>query len=543
VSSVQLTRRGFLKRTGVAAAALSAPIGLCGADVRSRKSKIPRGRPADDSAGRPDIVVIMADDMGYSDIGCYGGEISTPNIDSIAARGISFTQYHSENMCAPTRASLLTGLYHIRGFGRNTVTAAEVLGKAGYNTCMSGKWHVAGDGGQTPPQRGFKRFFGTLSGCGSFFAPIFLNRDGKNAEHEWKDKDFFYTDAISDNAAKYITETPTGTPLFLHVAYTAAHWPLHAPPEDIAKYRGKYSAGWDTLREQRLLRMKNIGVVDADVKLSPRHEKVPAWKDEKNRAWQERRMEVYAAQVDRMDRGIGRIIDALKRTGRIENTVLMFTIDNGGCHVEFTPNRRGGWLNKTSRDGKPMRIGNLPDVMPGPEDTWQSYGYGWANASNTPFRMFKQFDHEGGILLPMVVQWPKVISKGGTLTDQVCHVIDIMPTALDLAGCEYPKTFKGNEIRPVDGKSMVPIFRGQQRKGHDVLYWRFAHGRAVRQGKWKLVKSDRKAWELYDMSADPVELNDLAPKMPEKVKELEELWTKWNAKTARRKTTRKKPRQ
>ena len=485
----------------------------------------------------------MADDMGYSDIGCYGGEIPTPNIDSIAAAGLRFTQYHSENMCAPTRASLLTGLYHNRCFGSNTATVAELLGKAGYNTCMSGKWHVSGaHATQTPPKRGFKRFFGTLSGCGSFFAPIFLNRDGKNAEHEWKDdKDFYYTDAISDNAARYITETPKDTPLFLHVAYTAAHWPLHAREEDIARYKGRYSMGWDKLRTQRLARMKDLGVVPKDVKLSPRHPQVPAWTDEKNKPWQERRMEVYAAQIESMDSGIGRIIKALKSSGRLENTVLMFTIDNGGCHVEYGPKRGGPWLNKTTRQGKPMRAGNLPEIMPGPEDTWQSYGYGWANASNTPFRMFKQFDHQGGILLPMVVQWPRVIKKGGAMTDQVCHIIDITPTALDLAGCERPRKIDGVELLPLDGKSMVPIFRGQEREGHDVLYWRFARGRAVRKGKWKLVAADRNPWELYDMQADPVELNNLAADKPEVVRELSGLWNAWGKrKSSNKKSPRKR---
>jgi len=274
------------------------------------------------------------------------------------------------------------------------------------------------------------------------------------------------------------------------------------------------------------------------VKLSPRNDKVPAWADEKHKAWQERRMEVYAAQIESMDRGIGRIIEALKASGRLENTVLMFTIDNGGCHVEYGANRKGSFLNKTTRDGKPLKVGNRPEIMPGPEDTWQSYGYGWANASNTPFRMFKQFDHQGGILLPMIVQWPKVIKTSGALTDQVCHIIDIMPTALDLAGCEYPKIFKGQAIRPVDGKSMAPIFRGEKRKGHDVLYWRFAHGRAVRRGKWKLVALDRKLWELYDMQTDPVELNDLASDKPEIVKELSDLWKAWDI----RKHGGKKPR-
>jgi arylsulfatase A-like enzyme len=218
----------------------------------------------------------------------------------------------------------------------------------------------------------------------------------------------------------------------------------------------------------------------------------------------------------------------------------MFTIDNGGCHVEYGANRKGSFLNKTTRDGKPLKVGNLPEIMPGAEDTWQSYGYGWANASNTPFRMFKQFDHEGGIVLPMIVQWPRVIKNGGALTDQLCHIIDIMPTALDLAGCEYPKTFNGEQILPVDGKSMAPIFRGKKRQGHEVLYWRHAHGRAVRKGKWKLVALDKKSWELYDMQSDPVELNNLAGDNPEIVKELSGLWEAWAKRKVKREKSPKK---
>jgi arylsulfatase len=517
MSGKELTRRGLLKALGVAAAGMAGPAWATEA-----------AKP--DRLDRPDIIVIMADDVGYSDVGCYGGEIHTPSIDAIAKRGIRFTQYHSENMCAPTRASLLTGLYHIRGFGKDTVTAAEVLAEAGYHTCMSGKWHVSGaKKDQAPWSRGFKRFFGTLAGCGSFFAPIALHRDGKNAEGEWKkDQDFYYTDAISDNAVRYIEQTPRGKPLFLHVAYTAAHWPLHALPEDIARYKGKYAMGWDELRARRLKRMKELGVIGPDVQLSPRHPAVPAWEDAENKPWQQRRMEVYAAQIESMDRGIGRILEALTRTGRADNAVVMFTIDNGGCHVEYGPKRKGFWLNKTTRDGKPLTVGNLPDVMPGPEDTWQSYGYGWANASNTPFRLFKQYDHQGGIRLPLVVQWPRVIREGGKLTDQLCHIIDVMPTVLDLAGCKYPSEFNGNPITPVDGKSMVPIFRGEQREGHRALFWRFNHGSAVRTGKWKLVREDKEPWELYDMDADPAELNDLAADMPEKVEQLEALWDEWS---------------
>jgi len=523
------TRRDFLKGVSLAAAAASA-------------GGLARGARA--QTERPDIVVIIGDDIGYSDFGCYGGEIHTPNIDGIAANGIRFTQYHTENMCAPTRATLLTGRYHIRGFSKgDNVTIAEALGAGGYRTCMSGKWHNTNDAGparEAPQNRGFQKFFGTPIGCGSFFAPLMLTRDSKPAEHEWKDPKFYYTDAISDNAAEYIRRTPKGTPLLLYVAYTAAHWPLHALPEDIAKYKGKYAMGWDELRTRRLARMKKLGVVAGDAPLSPRHAKVPAWKDERHKAWQQRRMEVYAAQIDRMDAGIGRIVKALARTGRLENTLLMLTIDNGGCHVEYGANRKGAFLNARTRDGRPLIVGNRPDVMPGPEETWQSYGYGWANAGNTPFRMFKQYDHEGGIRVPLIAQWPRVITKGGRITDQVCHVIDILPTALDAAGVEYPKTYKGRAVAAADGKSMVEIFRGRRRGGHDVLFWKFAHGRAVRQGKWKLVKMDRRPWELYDLAADPVELSDLAPKMPDKVKQLEKLWLAWAGQAGKKKKPRKK---
>jgi len=285
--------------------------------------------------------------------------------------------------------------------------------------------------------------------------------------------------------------------------------------------------GWDELRRQRLARMKQLGVVGPDARLSPRNPNVPAWADEKNKQWQQRRMEVYAAQIMRMDEGIGRILEALERTGRLEKTLIMVLVDNGGCHVEYGQSRKGVFLNEQTRDGRPIRTGNLTDVMPGGEDTWQSYGYGWANASNTPLRMFKQYDHEGGIRVPFIVRWPGVARGKGRITDQVCHVIDILPTVLDAAGVGYPGNYAGAKIDPADGKSMAPILRGQKRKGHDALFWKYSHGCAVRQGKWKLVRMDKKPWELYDMEADPIELADLAKNHPERVTQLEALWTRW----------------
>jgi len=512
----KITRRRFLKVMGIGTSALLTP----------------RLVKASNNRRRPNIVIIIGDDIGYSDFGCYGGEIETPNIDRIAAQGVRFTQFHTESMCAPTRATLLTGQYYIRGYasGRN-VTIAEALSSAGYRSCAVGKWHNAGEpvlNRKAPLERGFDNFFGTPQGCGSFFAPLTLSRDGKPAEDEWKNnEDFYYTDAISDNAVQYIKQTPKETPLFLYTAYTAAHWPLHARAEDIEKQKGRYAMGWDELRRRRLARMKKLGVVAPDTTLSPRNPNVPAWADEKNKQWQQRRMEVYAAQIARMDEGIGRILEALEQSGRLENTLIMVLVDNGGCHVEYGQSRTGVFLNKETRDGRPIRKGNLPDVMPGGEDTWQSYGYGWANASNTPLRMFKQYDHEGGIRVPFIVRWPGVARGKGRITDQLCHVMDILPTVLEAADVRYPGTYQGRQIDPADGKSMVSILKGRKRKGHDAMFWKYAHGCAVRRGKWKLVKMDKKPWELYDMEADPIELVDLAGKHPEEVAQLEALWNKW----------------
>jgi arylsulfatase len=499
---------------------------------------------ASDNRRRPNIVIIIGDDIGYSDFGCYGGEIETPNIDRLAAEGVRFTQFHTESMCAPTRVALLTGQYHIRGYqnGRN-VTIAEVLSSAGYRSCAVGKWHNAGEpilNRKAPLERGFDNFYGTPQGCGSFFAPLTLSRDGEPAEDEWREnEDFYYTDAISDNAVRYIKQTSKEKPLFLYTAYTAAHWPLHARPEDIAKQKGRYAMGWDELRRQRLARMKRLGVVDPDTPLSPRHPKVPAWADEKHKQWQQRRMEVYAAQITRMDEGIGRILKALEKTGRLENTLTMVLVDNGGCHVEYGQSRTGAFLNKQTRDGRPIRTGNLPEVMPGPEDTWQSYGYGWANASNTPLRMFKQYDHEGGIRVPLIVSGSGVVRGKGWITGQVCHVMDILPTVLEAAGVEYPGTYEGRRIDPPDGKSMMPVLRGQKRKGHDALFWKYSHGCAVRQGKWKLVRMDKKPWELYDMETDPIELVNLAGKYPQRVAQLSARWEKWHATAADKKAKKK----
>lgn len=482
-------------------------------------------------AEHPNVVVIMADDMGYSDIGCFGGEIRTPNLDSLAESGLRFTNFYSENMCWVSRAALLTGVYHktsmINGALHPRCEALpEALRRNGYQTRMSGKWHLGGKGYRIyPVDRGYDEFYGILGGASSFFAPAHLTRNRTSVDSEAiNNPDYYITDAISNEAVRMIRESKAEQPLFLSVAYTAAHWPLHARLEDIAKYSGRYARGWDVLREERLARMKRLGIVSNDTQLSPRHPNVPAWKDEKHKAWQERRMEVYAAQVTVMDSGIGRILSALKETQRFENTLIFFTIDNGGCHVEYTPDRKGDYLPERTRDGRPMRPGNLPEIMPGPEDTYQSYGYGWANVSNTPYRYFKQFDHEGGIRTSMIAHWPKGISGRGDMIPAVSHLIDIMPTVLEVTG-----TSAASQPIPTDGHSLAAAFRGEDLADHEALFFDHAKGRALRQGKWKLVtekggKKSTPKWELYNLDKDPLELTNMAKKLPGKVQELSDLW-------------------
>ncbi|NNE42720.1 MAG: arylsulfatase [Gemmatimonadetes bacterium] len=503
---------------------------------------------------RPNFVIIMADDMGMSDLGCFGGEIETPALDALAQNGLRFTRFYSSNKCTPTRASLLTGVNSAVALNRFDVdlrcaTIAELLGPAGYSTNLSGKWHLArkNDLPQYPVQRGFDRYFGNIIGAASYYAPAALRRQNENATAEADDNpDFYYTDAISQDAVWMIEATPAEQPIFLYVAYTAPHWPLHARESDIAKYEGRYAEGWDVIRRRRFERMRELGVIPPDTELSPRDPEVPAWEDVENKAWEERRMEVYAAQVEVMDQGIGRIVDCLRETDRLDNTLLIFVMDNGACHVEYDPDRSGSYMPRATRDGRPMKPGNLPDVMPGPEDTYQSYGRGWANVSAVPFRLFKEYCHEGGIITPLVVHWPEGLqTEPGALTDQVGHVIDFVPTWLDLAGVQHPERYKKRDLIPPDGRSLAPIFRGEIRPAHDVLFWDYALGSAVRQGPWKLVRQEREFrwrfadvmawlrgeargdWELYAIQQDRTEMRNVADQMPDKVAELKTLWTQW----------------
>lgn len=479
----------------------------------------------------PNVVIIMADDMGYSDLGCFGGEIRTPNLDQLASGGLRFTNFYSENMCWVSRAAMLTGVYHKtsmvdKGLHPRCPTMPEILRGNGYQTRMSGKWHLAGPQSKTyPVDRGFDEFYGILGGAASFFSPYSLSRNKTNVEDEANnDPEYYFTDAISDEAVRMIETANNDKPLFLYVAYTAAHWPLHAQDEDIREYKGAFSDGWDVLRRERLARMKKLGIVPASMKLSPRHPKVPAWSNEENKAWQQRRMEVYAAQVTVMDRGIGRIMDALKKANRFDDTLMFFTIDNGGCHVEYAPNRKGSYLPEKTRDGRPVRPGNLPHIMPGPEDTYQSYGHGWANLSNAPYRLFKQYDHEGGIRTPMIAHWPREVRKPGSLAPNVAHLIDLLPTVLEVANVKKPKTFREKATVPIDGRSLAPSLQGEQQSSQRTLFFHHNKGKALRHNHWKLVSKAKGDWELYDLAEDPLELVDLAKTKPDEVRKLKQLW-------------------
>jgi len=479
---------------------------------------------------RPNIVLILADDMGFSDIGCYGSEIPTPNLDRLARGGLRFTQFHNTARCCPTRASLLTGLYpHQAGIGHmvenrgypayqghlndRCITIAEALRPAGYATLMSGKWHVGENRPHWPTDRGFDRYFGLISGSSSYFH---LDKASKMAIDDQPytppEQGFYMTNAITDHALGFLDQYARGEkPFFLYVPFTSPHWPLHALPEDIEKYRGKYMMGWDELRRQRHESMIQLGVVKKEWPITPRDETAPAWKDAKDKEFLDLKMAVYAAQIDRMDQNIGRLLAKLDETGAAGNTLVLFLADNGGCAEVIDRGK--------------------PGVPPGGPDSYFSYGLPWANASNTPFRLYKHWVHEGGISTPLIASWPGRIKQPGTLTHQPGHLIDLLATCNDLGNARYPETFNGHAITPLEGRSLRPILEGRQRQPHPALYWEHEGNRAIHQGKWKLVSryDIGNAWELYDMEADRTEMNNLGNKNPAKFKELSNLWDAWAA--------------
>ncbi len=501
-------------------------------------------------ARSPNIVIILADDMGYSDIGCFGGEVRTPELDALAAGGLRFTSFYNAGRCCPTRASLLTGLYpHQAGVGHmvqsrgkpgyigrlndRCVTIAEVLRGAGYHTAMVGKWHVtpfdyesekASDPDTWPLQRGFDRFTGSLAGGGNYYDP-----KGWMVDNDFvrPGEGFYYTDAVGDAAVRYIKEAPGDKPVFVYAAFTSPHWPLHALEEDIKKYEGVYEAGWDAIREARYKRMIEMGIIDGKWGLSERDDRVKPWDevgDEK--AWRARQMATYAAMIDRMDQNIGRIVQSLKDAGRYENTLIFFLADNGGCEED----RRMPGSERFARAGQDIsRWGNRADVMPGGPDSFQSYAIPWANASNTPFRWYKSEVHEGGIATPLIVHWPSAIPADmhGQRVRQPGHLIDLMATCVAASGAPYPATYKDRQVQPMEGVSLIPTFTGKTLDRDNPIYFEHEGNQAIRDGKWKLVKLRNKAWELYDLDADRSELNNLADAQPERVEAMTKQWQAW----------------
>ena len=470
----------------------------------------------------------------------------------MAGNGLRFTHFYNTARCCPSRASLLTGLHphqadvghmmddddvdgYLGDLSRNAVTIAEALGASGYGTYMSGKWHVTrhidGPKHNWPRQRGFDHFYGIITGACSYFDPSTLTIDNQRIDRP--DTDFFMTDVIADEAVAQIerhAEKDDDAPFFQYVAFTAPHWPLHAHPEDIARYKGRFDAGWDVLREERLARMVEMGLIDPEWQLTGREPSQPAWEDAKDKEWQVLRMEVYAAQIDRMDQGIGRILDALCETDQRENTLIVFLADNGGCAEEIT-SELAQWLTRqnghyVTHDGRSVQYGNDPKVMPGADITYQSYGIPWANVSNTPFREYKHWVHEGGIATPLIVHWPGHINGQGALRHQPAQLPDIMATFLDVADAEYPSTYAGAEIQPLEGFSMTPIFEDEP-SARGMLFWEHEGNRAIRYGEWKLVCKYPGDWELYDIENDRTEMHNLAVNYPDIVARLDSSWNKW----------------
>ncbi len=514
---------------------------------------------------QPNFILILADDMGYSDLGCYGSEINTPNIDSLASNGVRFSQMYNSARCCPSRAALLTGLnpqqtgvgHMVSTFGQSnsitvpgyqgylnetSATIAEVLKTNGYNTYMSGKWHVGGgydltdastwDPGNkthpTPTQRGFDNFFGIVAGAANFFHPRTLMKDDKVLVIDTSD--FYLTDAISENAVSMLeTSSKDNKPFFMHIAYTAPHWPLHAYEEDIAKYVGKYRHGWDEIRSSRHEELKGMGMLDSKWEISPRDSSSRPWNTVEEQEWEDLRMAVYAAMIDRMDQGIGKILAKLRELELDENTVVMFLSDNGGCAeflAEETERPTPLQYSTPTPDGRNIQMGNCQDFKPGPDDTFMSYDLPWANASNTPFRLFKRWTHEGGISTPFILNWPEQIKEPSIVHDPT-HIIDIAATIYEASNAIYPKEYNGNAITPLEGESFLKVINGENWERRNPIFWEHEGSQAIRDGEWKLVSEVGEGWELYNVNEDRTELNNLAEKEKERLSKMRHSYHTW----------------
>ena len=498
--------------------------------------KVPQNR-------KPNIILILADDMGFSDIGNFGSNIQTPVLDKMASEGLKMTNFYNASRCCPTRASLMTGLFqHQAGVGdmmntrpqsayqgylnKNCVTIAEALKSGGYATFMAGKWHIGQAKENWPTRRGFDHYFGLIDGANSYFEnrPYRPNQKLTIALDEQEyipGKDYYSTNVYTDFAIKFIEEKKNpNQPFFLYLAYQAPHWPLHAVPQDIAKYKGTFMKGWDVLRQERFEKQKQLGIISKDEKLSPRDANVPEWnslsqKEKEN--WDEK-MAVYAAMIDRMDQNIGKLKAKLKELGQEENTVFMFLSDNGASSEDID----GPGFSKEILEASKLASSN--------PKSFTAYEYEGANVSSTPFRSFKHWEYEGGTATPFIAYGPKWIQP--QLNHQPAHIIDVMSTCLDLAKISYPKSYNGQQITPTAGLSLVPVFEKKKWNGHNALYFEHEGNRAIRQGDWKLVSEyPDNQWQLYDLAKDRIESINLALKNPDRVKKMIDLYEQWAIKT------------
>ncbi len=457
------------------------------------------------SADRPNVLLMMVDDLGFSDFGCYGSEIETPNVDGLASNGVRMSQFYNTAKCHSSRICLLTGKYTFQAGNEamdNALTIAEVMQQNGYFTSMAGKWHLD----QQPTDRGFQRYWGHLSGATNYFTGD--NTFRLNGE-PWADfhDGFYTTDANVDYSIRFIDEAlQSGKPFFHYIAFNAPHYPLQAKQKDVMKYQGRYAAGWDKLRQKRFERQVATGLLDTNTQLSPRPDYIPAWDQltPEERAWEEARMEVFAAMVDCVDQNIGRLTQHLRDKHCLDNTLILLCSDNGACPFERTRGKQ---------------------YPPWDPQSYWCYDVGWAHVGNTPFRWYKQNQHEGGISSPLIAHWPNgSFTKSGTISHQPGHLIDLLATCLDASGGTYPAEYDGKQTTSIQGKSLLPAFQGRQRQEHDWLYFQFSNNRAIRKGDWKAVSAMGGKWELYNLANDRSELHDRASELPQLTSELGQLW-------------------
>lgn len=505
---------------------------------------------------RPNIMLIVVDDLGFSDLGCYGGEINTPNIDALANNGLRFTQFYNGSRSCPSRASLLTGLYPhqagITGMGQSInnkcVTIPEVLKPAGYSTAMTGKWHLSQTQARSshaeqmqwlanrvdygpfaplasyPCNRGFDEHYGIIWGVANFFDPFSLVHNEERIASV--PDDFYLTDFVTDKSVMLIDSlSKVDKPFFMYVAHPAPHWPLHAKPEDIAKYKGKYDAGWDVIQRQRYDKMVELGLIDPAKVPYPRNESGRSWSAEPNKAWEAAHMEVHAAMIDCVDQGIGEIIDKLKETGEYDNTIIFFLSDNGASSERYAD--PGFDRPSLMRNGETI-LYPAAKAMPGTQNVYGYIGNGWAGAINTPFRYWKSESFHGGNATPFIIHWPAGLkTQPGEIIHKPGHVIDMMPTCIELANATYPTTYKGVTITPAESNGIKAIIDGEAFNRTEPMFWEHEGGRAVRLGDWKLVSLKNANWQLFDLANDLSETRNVAVEYPDKVKELKALWNTW----------------